>query len=411
MFIPFVLKKYFFSRKIRNIINLISGISILSITVGTAALIIILSVFNGIDNLVQTLMNSFDPDLKIEAKIGKNFEIHEIENKIKNIDGIENYSFTLEENALLQYGTRKFVGTMLGVDENFNNVSGIDSMLIDGIYELIQHKDSFLLPQALLGAGVAYRLSVAINSLRPLQIWIPRSEQKFSLDPSELFSKSNITPVGIFSVQQDYDVKYTLVPLNFAQELLYKKGKASSIYVKVAESYNLIDVQNRIKIALENKFEVLNRFQQHKTLYKMMKSEKKMIFIIFIFVILLASFSSIGSVTMLILDKKHDIFILSSLGATKNQIRNIFALNSSLIFIVGAVFGLFLGSGIAFIQQEFGLITLPQSGTFIIDTYPVKILFTDIISIFISVSFIGLILSWLSANILVKKLLNKTAYA
>lgn len=412
MFVPFVVKKYFFSKKIRNIINLISGISILSVTIGTASLIIILSVFNGIDSLVQKLMNSFDPDLKIEVKYGKNFPQENIQQQLAKIEGIKDFSFVLEDNALLQYGNRKFVGTVLGIDENFNKVSGIDTMLLDGKFELKNEVDSIYIPQAIVGGGVAYRLSIAINSMRPLQIWIPRAGQKFSLNPSDLFNKSNITPVGVFSVQQDYDIKYVLVPYNFAQNLLEKEHMASAVYVKVKPGYSIADVQNIIITTLGSNYKVSDRFQQHATLYKMMKSEKKMIFIIFIFVLLIASFSGIGSVTMLILDKKRDIFILSAMGSKKAKIRNIFAIDSSLIFIVGATLGVFIGTSIAFIQQQFGIISLPQSGTFIIDAYPVKILAQDVIYIFLSVSLIGFILSWLSSNILVYKLLNgKAAYS
>jgi len=297
MFVPFVVKKYFFSKKIRNIINLISGISILSVTIGTASLIIILSVFNGIDSLVQNLMNSFDPDLKVEIKYGKNFPQENIQHQLTKIEGIQDFSFVLEDNALLQYGNRKFVGTVLGIDNHFTSVSGIDTMLLDGKFELKNEVDSIYIPQAIVGGGVAYRLSIAINSMRPLQIWIPRAGQKFSLNPTDLFNKSNITPVGVFSVQQDYDIKYVLVPYKFAQNLLEKEHLASAVFVKVKPNYAISDVQNTIISTLGNNYKVSDRFQQHATLYKMMKSEKKMIFIIFIFVLLIASFSGIGSVT------------------------------------------------------------------------------------------------------------------
>ncbi len=406
MFSFFFAKKYFFSRKIRNIINLISGISILAITIGSAALIIILSVFNGIDDLVKNLLNTFDPDLKIELVKGKNFnQSIFLEKTLYDIEEIAHFSYIVEENALLQYSNRKFVGTILGVEDNFTKISGIDTMIVNGIFKLKDPIENQTIKySAVLGNGVAHKLSVSLNSLKYLNIWVPQSNQKFSFDPTSLFNKAPIIPVGIFSIQQDYDIKYVIVSIDYAQELLKKENKATAIIVKLKSDANVQKVQTIIANKLGYKFKVLDRYQQHDTLYKMMKSEKKMIFIIFIFVLLIASFNGIGAITMLILDKKHDIFILSAIGMPAKKIRNIFALNSSMIFFTGALLGVSIGAIAAYVQQEFGLIGLPQTGTFIIDSYPVKIIGSDILNIFLSVSLIGIIFSWISSSLLIKSM-------
>ncbi len=406
MFAFFFAKRYFFSKKIRNIINLISGISVLAVTIGSAALIIILSVFNGIDELVKSLLNTFDPDLKIELAVGKNFEMSEnFSQKLTNIEEIAHFSYIIEENALLQYSSRKFVGTILGVQDNFTQITGIDSMMVSGVFKLKNpFEDHIVENGAVLGSGIANKLSVSLSSLKLLNIWVPLANQKFSLDPSGLFSKAPVYPVGVFSIQQEYDIKYVIVSLDYAHELLKKPNKASAVIIKLKNNTDAKYAAKKIALFVGPEYKVLDRYQQHSTLYKMMKSEKKMIFIIFIFVLLIASFNGIGSITMLILDKKHDIFILSALGVTEKNIRNIFALNSSLIFFAGAFFGVSFGALISYIQQKFGIIGLPETGTFIIDSYPVKILTEDIINIFLSVSMIGIFFSWLSSTILIKNL-------
>lgn len=387
----YIAKRYLFAKKSKNVINIISAISVVGVSIGTMALIVILSVFNGFDNLVQSLFNSFDPDIKITIKEGKTFSsgAERIQN-LKKLKGVLYMSEIIEENALLKYDDRQYIVTVKGVSDEFLNMSGIDSMIIDGEFILKKNKNNY----AVIGQGVAINLAVGLNFITPINIYVPKRTQKVSLNPEKAFSRKYIFPSGIFAIQQDFDSRYIIVPIDFARDLLDYTNEVSAIELKLDPAFNQNEIQKEIKNYLGTGYEVKNRFEQQELLYKIMKSEKWAIFLILTFILIIASFNVIGSLTMLIIEKKKDIETLRNLGTNLSVLRKIFLFEGWMISILGAVLGLLTGTIICRIQQYFGLIKIQGSGSFVIDTYPVSMEFPDFIYVFVTVLFIGYLAAW-----------------
>jgi len=389
------------SKKSRNAINIISFISIFGVAIGTAALIIVLSVFNGFDNLIESMYNSFDPDLKISIAEGKTFNSNNSNiTKIKTLDGVEIFSETLEENALLKYDNNQYFATIKGVDSNFCKISGIDTMIIGGEFMLHDNNNQ---EYAVVGQGIAGFLSLGLNYINPIIIYVPKRNASISMNPEKAFNKKYIFPSGVFSIQQEFDTKYIIVPLDFAKDLLDYKNNISSLELKISPDYNIDDIQNKIQTILGDDFVVKNRFQQHETFYKIMKSEKWAIFLILTFILIIASFNIIGSLSMLIIDKKNDISTFQSMGANLKSIRKIFLLEGWMISIAGAFVGLIIGYFVCWLQITFGIVKMTGAGSFIINTYPVAINYIDIIIIFITVLIIGWIAAWFPVKYITKK--------
>ncbi|MCK4825455.1 ABC transporter permease, partial [bacterium] len=387
----YIAKRYLFSKKSRNAINVISTVSVAGVAIGTIALIVVLSVFNGFDNLVRSLFNSFDPDLKITSVIGKTFSSdNEKIQMLERVDGILYLTEVVEENALLRYDERQYIATIKGVGEDFVKMSGIDSMIIDGDFTLVKNGK----PYAVIGQGVAVNLAVGLNFISPVIFYVPRNTKLISLDPTKAFNRKYIFPSGVFAIQQDFDSKYVIVPLFFARDLLGYTNEVSSIEIKIDPAYETSVVQENIKELLGPDFSVKNRFEQQELLYKIMKSEKWAIFLILTFILIVASFNIIGSLTMLIIEKKKDIGILRSMGTSLSVLRQIFLFEGWMISLLGAFTGLILGTLICWIQQKFEVIKLQGSGSFVIDAYPVSIEIPDLIWIFLTVLLIGYLASW-----------------
>ncbi|GAH15360.1 unnamed protein product, partial [marine sediment metagenome] len=254
--------------------------------------------------LVQSLFNSFDPDIKITIKEGKTFSsgVERIQN-LKKLKGVLYMSEIIEENALLKYDDRQYIVTVKGVSDEFINMSGIDSMIIDGEFILKENKNNY----AVIGQGVALNLAIGLNFITPINIYVPKRTQKVSLNPEKAFSRKYIFPSGIFAIQQDFDSRYIIVPIDFARDLLDYSNEVSAIELKLDPVFNKDKIQEEIKKHLGTGYEVKNRFEQQELLYKIMKSEKWAIFLILTFILIIASFNVIGSLTMLILEKKKDI--------------------------------------------------------------------------------------------------------
>ncbi len=398
----FIAKRYLFSKKSHNIINIISGISVVGVTVGTMALVIVLSVFNGFESLIVSLFNSFNPALSISVKEGKTFHFDDFPaDSIKNIPGVFVMTQVIEENALLKYQNKQFIATIKGVSPEFEAMSGLDTMLIDGNFSLKTQNQSHII----LGAGVAYYLHASLSDpANPITVFVPRREGNIGMSLEKAFNSRSIFPSAIFSIQQDFDVKYAVVPIDFARELLDYDDEVTAIELGLTAGADNDKIQKQIKNILGEKYEVKNRFEQQVLLYKIMKSEKWAIFFILTFILIIATFNVIGSLTMLILDKKKDIAILHSMGAGKQLIKRIFLIEGIMISVGGAVTGLILGGLISLLQQKFGFIGLGNgTGTFVVDAYPVKIIFSDFILVFITVISIGLIAAWYPVNQLSKK--------
>jgi lipoprotein-releasing system permease protein len=400
----YIAKRYLFAKKSRNAINVISSVSVAGVAVGTMALIIILSVFNGLQKLVTTIFNTFDPDIKITAAVGKSFTPDSAKLMLlSNIDGVSCYSLTIEENALLKYEEKQIIATIKGVDDNYARVSNIDSSMWDGKFMLKSGTDHLW---AVPGIGIAQYLGININFVNPIFIYVPRRGGESDNDPESAFSKKYIFPSGIFQVEQTYDSKYMYIPLDFARELVEKPGMASAIEIKLAGGANSDAVQKEIAQLYGKSFIVQNSFQQQELFYKVMQSERLAIFFILTLILIIASFNIIGSLTMLIIEKERDIEILKSLGADSNLIRKIFILEGWMISIIGAFAGLVLGFVVCWIQQRYGLIKL-NSESLIMNSYPIVLKLKDFIIVPVTVLLIGYWAAWYPVRYLTKKYLSK----
>ncbi len=396
----YISKRYLVAKKSKNVINIISLISVIGVTIGTAALIIVLSAFNGLDSLLKSMNDSFDPDLKILPASGKVFSIEDPKlEEVRKHQSIFDIAETLQENALLRYDDQQYIATVKGVSENFQNVTGIDTMLYVGDF-ILKHNNQ---PYAIVGQGVAYFLSLNLNYIDPIVIYVPRRDAKISLNPQQAFNRNYIFPSAIFAIQQEFDTKYILVPLDYAQKLFDYKNQVSALEIKIKQGYTIDKVQKEIQEILGLDYEVKNRYQLHEAFYKIMKSEKFYIFLILTFILIVASFNIIGSLTMLIIDKKEDISTFRSLGANLSTIRKIFLAEGWLITIVGAAFGLILGYLVCWIQIKFEPIKLGSSGSFIVDAYPVKLIWTDFMLIFLTVVSIGYLAAWYPVRYITKR--------
>jgi ABC-type lipoprotein release transport system permease subunit len=399
----YIAKRYLISKKSRNAINFISLISVFGVATGTAALIIILSVFNGFDDLLKKLYNSFDPDIKIVSVEGKTFDPDDKFLKIlKSSDFIEDYSFCLEENAMLEYGEKQIIATIKGVDRHYQKVTGIDTMIVAGSYML----KNDLVSCAIAGQGIAFNLGLTIDFAFPLKIYIPGRTKEFKgnfQDATDNINQCLVYTAGIFEIQQEYDTKYVILPLKEVQTLLEYENEISSAELKLKNGVNIKEAVSKLGESLGDKFDVLDRNKQHEYAYKIMQSEKWAIFLILVFILLIASFNVIGSLTMLIIEKKSDIQILKSLGADYKTIRNIFFLEGLFISASGALLGLLIGIVVCFAQIKFGLVKLGTDGSFIIENYPVLINAADFVYVFITVMIIGTFAAWYPVRYITKK--------
>ena len=346
----------------------------------TAALIIVLSVFNGFENLVISLFNSFNPDLVIEPKKGKDFNINTSAFKeIRNTDGVNYFCPIIEENGLIKYKNKQAIVKIKGVDSSFIEMSQFDTLMVQGHFVLEQERENYLV----LGYGVAYKIHSRISDFRvPIQIFLPDKNKKASTQLQNAFKQINLFPSGYFSVRQDFDESYVFMPFHLMQEALDLKHHVTSIEIGINPNTDKDKLQDTIKRILGSNFIVKNRLEQQAILLKIMQSEKAIVYLILGFILLIATFNIIGSISMLIVDKKSDINTLKALGAGKNLIIRIFAWEGIMISLAGGIIGLFVGGLVSYLQQEYGFISLGDGGTgFIVDAYPVKIILLDFIKV------------------------------
>lgn len=400
----YIAKRYLFAKKSRNAINIISTVSVAGVAVGTMALIIILSVFNGLEGMVSKIFNTFDPDLSITAAKGKVFIPDSTTLvRLSEITGISAWSLTLEENALLRYGDRQYIASIKGVDDNYINVTNIDSSMYEGEFRLKTPSNQ---PRAVVGLGVAKYLGVNVNFINPLFIWEPRRTGGNNINPENAFNKKYIFPSGIFEIEQEFDSKYLFIPLDFCRELLEYENEISSVEIKLKDYLTEPSVRKEVEKIFGKKFIIKNRMEQQEIFYKVMRSERLAIFFILTLIIIIASFNIIGSLTMLIIEKERDIEILKSLGADNNLIRKIFIFEGWLISIFGALTGLILGFIICWLQERYGLIRL-NSESLIMQSYPVIMKLKDFIIVPFTVLLIGYWAAWYPVRFLTKKYLLK----
>ncbi len=394
--------RYLFARKSHNLINILSAISVSGLIIGTMSMVIVLSVMNGFESIITKMYNSFNPDFRIEAIKGKTIDLSTFPiDKIVAIKGVANYSAIIEENALLRYKNKQQIVTIKGVDQNFTKVTNIKSKVVEGKYLLQMHDANFMV----IGYGIYDKMEMGINDFKsPISVYIPKRDNTVTLDPTEAFNSEQVFASGAFSIQEEFDTKYAIIPLRLAKKLLDYKNEVTAIEIAISNSKNSDKIQKQIKQFIGDNYQIKNRYEQQEILYKIIKSEKFAIFLILSFIILIAAFNLIGSISMLILEKKKDIVILRSLGASENLIQQIFLAEGLLISLAGAFLGLVLGGLISFIQQQFGIIRLQGSGTFIIDAYPVVIQMSDFLKVALIVTVIGFIAAWFPINKIKKRL-------
>lgn len=393
----FIARRYLFSKKKQNAINIISAISVAGVAIGTTALIVILSVFNGIDLILQKSTDSMTPDLIISPVKGKfaNFDSLAYRALIAHSD-IDYFNPVVEENALLKYGDRLKPVVVKGVIPDYGLVTGLQENIIQGKFHLREGD----LYTSVVGQGVAAELGIGLNYLTPLVFYYPNKEAS-SLNAA--LNTESVFPAGFFSSQQGVDNKYILTDINFARKLFHLDHQISKIEIKLKNPEILKKIKAQLqKISGEN-FKVEDKYEINRSFYAMMKSEKLVVFLILLFILFIASFNIVGSISMLILDKKEDLATYKALGMTSQKIISVFRTEGNLITYVGAFVGLVLGVLICFLQQTFGFIKLGE-GNYIIEAYPVKLVFGDIAFILLTVLLIGYIASYFPVKYLIKKL-------
>ncbi|OPZ99711.1 MAG: Lipoprotein-releasing system transmembrane protein LolE [Bacteroidetes bacterium ADurb.Bin408] len=390
----FIAFRYLISKKKHNIINIISSISIAGITFGTMALIIVLSVFNGFESLIVSMFNAVNPDLQITAVQGKTFTLDSIQSQqIKKIKGIVYYTEVIEENVLLKYNDKQHIAVIKGVSNDFFRASSLCDLTYNGSCTVKEGNVDF----ALISSGVAVTLEINLdNYINLLGIYVPRRGTTSVTDPAKAFSYKQIIPGGFFETKDaEYDSKYFITDIGFARSLLSYTNEVSALEIGIDRRYNVSDVKNEIIKLLGKDFNVKNRYEQQALMYKVMKSEKWAIFLILTFILIIAVFNVIGTLTMLVLEKKNDISVLWTLGAEQSLLKKIFFFEGLLINFTGAIIGIVAGGFICWLQQTYGLIALENAQSFVVESYPVKMKIFDFGLVFCTVMFIGALASYL----------------
>ena len=388
----FIARRYLFAKKSHNVINIISAISAIGMAIGTAALIIILSVYNGFDELVKSTLSNVEPDILIAPAKGKVFiPDGNAFQAIAEHPGVKDCYEVLEENVFLDYDEHQGVAKAKGVDESYEKDSPLIGHMTAGEFSL--HKGQ--VPQMVAGAGLAYKMGMNPAFLSSATIYFPARDRNFSLaNPAASIESVNMRPAGIFTVNQQIDEELMIVPLDQMRQLLGYEDEVSGIEIRVNDGMSQKDLHKTIrdmKKILGPEFKVLDRFQQNTSLYKMMRYEKAAIFLILIFIIIIIAFNIFGSLTMLIIEKKDDIETFRSIGATDKMLRRTFTLEGWLISILGLVAGLIIGTALVFLQYRFGFIKMP--GNFLVSAYPVILQWQDILMTVVGVALVGYLIA------------------
>lgn len=390
----FIAGRYLFAKKSHNVINIISAISAVGMAIGTAALIIILSIYNGFDELVKSTLSNVEPDILITPAKGKVFIPNgETFDRIRQNPLIDEYDLILQENVFVDYDGHQGIAKAKGVDSAFEAESPLAEHITNGEFSL--HKGQ--LPQMVVGAGLAYKMGMNPAFLASAELYFPIRDRNFSFaNPAASIETVRMRPSGIFSVNQQIDDDLMIVPIEEMRKLLGYEEEVSGVEIRLAEGSTAKDIRSAIKHIqkeLGPEFKVLDRFRQNPSLYKMMRYEKAAIFLILIFVIIIIALNIFGSITMLIIEKKDDIETYRSLGATDKMLRRTFTLEGWLISLLGLAAGLVIGIGFSLAQQHFGFIKMP--GSFLVNAYPVILQWQDVLATIAGVALIGYIIALL----------------
>lgn len=391
----FIARRYLFAKKSHNVINIISAISAVGMAIGTAVLIIILSVYNGFDALVKSMLGNVEPDLLITPATGKVFTPEgEAYDWIYSQSSVKNMCCVLQDNVFINYDGHQGVATAKGVDDIYENESPLRGHLREGTFRL--HKGD--VPLASVGAGLASSMGISPRFVAPVEIYYPSRTRQISLsNPAASLESVNVFPSSIFSINNEIDSHFIIIPIETMQELLeYEADEVSAVEIRVADGTSRKEIrrlQDGISARLGDGFRVSDRFQQNESLYRMMKYEKLSIYMILIFIIIIIAFNIFGSLSMLIIEKRGDIRTLRSMGATDSLLRRIFVLEGWMISLLGLAAGLVLGIAFSLIQQHFGIIKMP--GNFVVQAYPVILSWKDIAVTAAGVAVIGYLIALL----------------
>ncbi len=408
MNLPFyIAKRYLFSKKSHHAINIISGISVCGVALATLALVCTLSVFNGFQGLVATFFTTFDPELKITATTGKVFDTQDEKiRQLRSLPYVAVSMASLEEYAMVQYKGRQAMITVKGVEDNFGQLTAIDSVLYGhGEFKLHDEIVDYGIPgiqlTTVLGSGIAF--------VDPLEVYAPKRNQRINMaNPASSFNRLYLYSPGVSFMmnQQKYDESYVLTSLDFARRLFDYTTEASSIELRLSPDTDIHKAKKEIADMLGENFNVFDRYEQQADIFRIMEIEKLISYIFLTFILMIACFNIVGSLSMLIIDKKADVSTLRGLGADDRLITRIFMFEGRLISLIGALIGIVLGLGLCLAQQHFGLLKLGTTAdSFVIDAYPVSVHVADIILIFITVLVVGFLSVWYPVHYLSKRLL------
>ena len=398
----FIAKRYLFAKKSHNVINIISAISAIGMAIGTAALIIIMSVYNGFDSLVRSMMGNVEPDLMITPATGKVFVPEgDTYDWIYDQTTVKNMCCVLQEQVFISYAGQQGVATVKGVDWIYEDESPVRNHIIEGIFRL--HRGD--IPLAAVGAGLAHSMGINPRFVSPVEIYFPSRTRKLSTaNPISSIEAIKVWPSSTFSINTDIDASLMIVPIEKMRELLEYDEEVSAVEIRLTEDAGqneLTRIQKEISQRLGPDFKVKDRFQQNESLYKMMKYEKAAIYMILIFIIIIIAFNIFGSLSMLIIEKRPDIETLRSLGAKDRLVRRIFVLEGWMISLAGLAAGLIIGIGFSLLQQHFGFIKMP--GHFIVQAYPIILSWSDILVTVVGVALIGYVIALLPVASFYKK--------
>ena len=393
----YVARRYFFARKKTSFISLISIISMLGVGVGTMSLVVVLSVFNGLEDFQRSLFKSFDADLKISPLKGKKFNCPPaLLTKLGKIEGVKNINQVIEENILVRYRDASMVVNLKGVDDNFLKQDRLKKSLIDGKLLLKENGIS----HAIVGSGVALSMGIDVDAFfTPLEAWYPRNSnaKTLNLTASDAFNKMSLIPSGVFAIEQQYDDSYIFAPLSFAQNLFDYDDERTSLEIQVFDNERINSIQESIKSTLGKNFIVQNQDEQHASLLRAIKIEKLFVFLTLSFIIGIASFNIFFSLSMLAIEKKADVKTLFAIGANERMIQKIFLAEGAIVAFSGAIVGLILGFILCYLQQIYGLVSMGIVGA-LIDAYPVKMQFWDFFFTALVVIIITMIASYFPAK-------------
>lgn len=386
--------RYFWSKKSTNAINIIAWIGVTAIAIGAAALIVVLSVFNGFEELVKGLYSDFYTDIKIVPIRGKVLRLTEEQiKKIQSLKDVNSVSFSVEEKAVLVNGDFQSIIQLKAVDENYVKTVNISKHIVAGKFDLGSSDN----PLLVIGAGIENAIGIDVEkNVFPLTVYLPNQNANFT--GLQSLNSYNVNTAGAFLLQQEFDNKYAFTNLAFLKYMLdLKSNEFSTVEIKLQKNINPIKIKNELSKLLGNEFLIQTLYEQNKSLFSIMQMEKWVIYALLTLILIISSFNIIGALTMLILEKKKDIALLQSLGAHKTLVQKIFTTNGLLIVVIGGVIGTVLSLSFVFLQLKYKLIKL-STGSFVVDYYPVKILFSDIALVLATIFLIGIFASWLPAK-------------